>query len=170
MRETMRYGFILAVICMLAAGLLAGVNALAKEKIISQALAEEKASLKEVFPQAAAFEPIESDGEVIYYRALDAQKQLIGAAFKASGKGYSSTIETMAGMLKNGQITAIKVLAQNETPGLGARITEPEFTGQFINKKDLSQVQAITGATISSKAAIDSVNQKKAQVLRLMQE
>ena len=165
MREIVRYGFTLALICIIAGGLLAGVNILTRSKIIAQAQAEEEAGLKEVMPQAAHFEAVKSGDEVLYYKAHDLEGKLIGVAFKASGKGYSSTIEVMAGMLKDGTITAIKVLSQNETPGLGSRVAEPEFTGQFKDILDTSSVQAITGATISSRAVINSV-QKKAQEIK----
>jgi len=167
MKEMIKYGATLAFICIIAAGLLAGVNVLTKSKIISQALAEEEASLREVLPEAVSFEPVKSGDAVLYYKALDAEGKLMGAAFKASGKGYSSIIETMVGMLKDGTITAIKVISQNETPGLGARVTEPAFTGQFKNILDLSGVSAITGATISSKAVMGSI-EKKAREIRML--
>jgi electron transport complex protein RnfG len=167
MKEIVRYGLILAIICAVASGLLAGMNALTKSRIIAQAQAEEEESLKEVMPEAAHFEAVKEDDEVIYYKAQDAQGKLIGVAFKASGKGYSSTIETMVGMLTDGTITAIKILSQNETPGLGANVSGLEFTGQFKNIKDVSLVQAITGATTSSEAVIDSV-QKKAQEIKAL--
>ncbi len=163
-----RYGFILALICFVAAGLLAGVNSLTKSRIIAQAQAEEEASLKEVIPEGEQFEAVKKDGEILYYKARDKAGKLIGVAFKASGKGYSSTVETMVGMLSEGTITAVKVLNQNETPGLGARITEPEFAGQFKNTQDLSNIQAITGATISSKAVIDSVAKKAEEIKALI--
>jgi electron transport complex protein RnfG len=89
----------------------------------------------------------------------------VGVVFKAGGKGYSSTIETLAGMLKDGRITAIKVLSQNETPGLGSRVSEPEFGAKFKDVKDISKVQGIAGATISSRAVIDSVREKAEEVL-----
>jgi electron transport complex protein RnfG len=164
-KEMIRYGFILAIICIVAAGLLAGINTLTKPRIIAQAQAEEEASLREVLPLGAHFEAVKSQDSIVYYNAQDKAGKLIGVAFKTSGKGYSGTIETMAGMLKDGTITAIKILNQNETPGLGARVSEPDFTGQFKNKRDLVNVQAITGATISSKAVIDSV-EKKAQEIK----
>jgi len=151
-----RYGLILALICIVAAGLLSGV--------IAQAQAEETTSLKEVLPQAESFKPIKSGGAIIYYEAFDAQGKLIGAAFKASGDGYSSTIETMVGMLKDGTITAIKVLTQNETPGLGTQVLENKFTAQFTGSKDFSGIQAITGATISSKAVMNSVKEKSEEI------
>ncbi len=168
MKELLRYGFILGLICVVASGLLAGMNSLTKTRIIAQAQAEEDAGLKEVLPQAARFEAVKSGEEIIYYRAYDGVGKLIGVAFKASGKGYSSTIETMAGMLKDGTITAIKILSHNETPGLGANVAESSFSSQFKDKKDLAQVQAITGATISSKAVIDSVNNKAQEIKELI--
>lgn len=167
MKEMVRYGFILAIICIVAGGLLAGFNSLTKSRIIAQAQAEEEAGLNEVIPQALRFETVKSGDEVIYYKAYDKQDRLMAVAFKASGKGYSGPIETLVGMLKDGTITAIKILSQNETPGLGARVAEREFIAQFKNTQDLTKVEAITGATISSKAVIDSVK-KKAEEIRVM--
>jgi electron transport complex protein RnfG len=167
MKETARYGFILTLICTIAAGLLSGVNALTRSKIASQALAEEQSALKEVMPQAARFIEVKPDQQILYYRALDSQDKLIGFVFKASGKGYSSVIETLAGMFIDGRISAVKVISLNETPGLGMRVTEDSFTRQFNNQDalSLSGVQAISGATISSRAVMDSVV-KKAQELK----
>jgi electron transport complex protein RnfG len=163
-----RYGSILALICVVATGLLAGVNSFTRPRIIAQAQAEEEAALKEVMPEAVHFEPVKSDTDILYYKAYDKQEKFIGVAFKSAGKGYSSTIETLAGMLKDGTIVAIKVLSQNETPGLGAQVAESKFTGQFKNKKDLNAVQAITGATRSSKAVIDSVKKKREEIRALL--
>jgi electron transport complex protein RnfG len=171
MKEMIRFGLVLAVICMVAAGLLASVNALTRSKIYAQAQTEEEVSLRGVLPEGVRFEPVTSGNETVYYKAFDSKKQLIGAAFKAEGKGYSGTIETMVGMLTDGTIVTIKVLAQDETPGLGARVCEPAFSQQFARKhaQELATVQAITGATISSKAVIDSV-QKKAQEIRVLMQ
>ena len=170
MKEMVRYGFILALICIIAAGLLAGVNALTISKIAAQAQAEEQAALKEVMPQASRFTEVKSGQEILYYRALDNQDKLIGFIFKASGKGYSSVIETLAGIFPDGKISAIKVISLNETPGLGMRVTENNFTGQFNNQDafNLSGVQAISGATISSRAVMDSVVKKAQEIKELI--
>jgi len=172
MKEMMRFGFILSLICAVAAALLAGMNSLTKTRIIAQARAEEEGSLKEVLPQGEHFEPVKSGNDTLYYKAHDKGGKLIGVAFKASGKGYSSIIETMVGARRDGTITAIKILSQNETPGLGARVSENNFTGQFNNKdiQGLSAVQAITGATISSKAVIDSVKKKAEEIQALIKD
>jgi len=167
MREITRYGFTLALICVIAAGLLAGVNSLTRSKIAAQALAEEQMALKEVMPKAEKFAEVKSAQQVLYYKALDGQDKLIGFVFKASGKGYSSVIETLVGIFLDDRISAVKVISLNETPGLGMRVTENSFTGQFSNRDalDLSGVQAISGATISSRAVMDSIV-KKAQEIR----
>lgn len=172
MKEAIRYGLILGLICFVASGLLACVNQLTKTRIIAQAQTAEDASLKEVLPEGIYFEAVKSDGENIYYKAYDKDKQFVGVAFKVIGKGYSGTIETMVGMSKNGTINAIKILSQNETPGLGARITEPPFTNQFVNRdnKGLAGIQAIAGATISSKAVIDSVKKKTEEIKTLIKD
>jgi electron transport complex protein RnfG len=171
MKEMARYGFILSVICIIAAGLLAGVNSLTKKRIIAQAQAEEDMALKEVLPGAEKFETVMKDAETLYYKGTDKEGRPLGVAFKASGKGYSSVIETLVGMDTRGKITAIKVLSQNETPGLGMRVIEDNFTGQFANKdrQELSGVQAITGATISSRAVIDSVEKRAQEIQSLLQ-
>jgi len=167
MKEILRYGLTLALICIVASASLAVVNSLTKPKIFAQLKLEEESGLKEVLPEADKFEPVKSGADVVYYKAYTKNDKFIGVAFKASGKGYSSTIETLVGMNKEGDITAIKVLNQNETPGLGASVAEASFTGQFSHKniQKLSDVQAITGATISSKAVIDSVR-KRAQEIK----
>lgn len=168
MKEMIRFGFILGIICVVAAGLLAGVNSLTKPRIIAQALAEENAGLKEVLPEADKFEGVKEKEEVIYYKGYDKGGKLVGVAFKASGKGYSSIVDTLVGMLKDGKIVAIKILSQNETPGLGSRVTEPDFINQFIGVSDLSRVEAITGATISSRAVISAVEKKALEIKGLI--
>lgn len=169
MKEMARYGFILALICVVAAGLLAVVNTLTGPKILAAALSEEQAALKEVMPLAAKFTVVKPDKEILYYKAFDSQGKLIGFVFKASGKGYSSIIETLAGIFLDEKISAIKIISLNETPGLGMRVTEDKFTSQFNqqNSLDLSSVEAITGATISSRAVMDSV-MKKAQEIKAL--
>ncbi|MFH1190953.1 MAG: FMN-binding protein [Candidatus Omnitrophota bacterium] len=168
----MRYGFILGLICVVAAGLLATVNMLTSPKILAGALAEEQAALKEVMPLAVKFISVGplAAKEILYYKAFDGQDKLVGFVFKASGKGYSSVIKTLAGIFLDGKISAIKVLSLNETPGLGMRITEDKFTAQFNqqNSLDLSGVQAIAGATISSRAVMDSVIKKAQEVKELI--
>jgi electron transport complex protein RnfG len=191
MRSMAKFGGILGLICLIATALLASMNAVTAGRIRLQAEQELQDSLKEVMPDAAAFEPVIADNEISYYKVTDTDGRLLGAAFKVSAKGYSSIIDTVVGMKPDGTIAAIKVVSQQETPGLGSRISEvagtvsimdfirgvrprtdlkPWFQARFGQKNiaDLDKVEAITGATISSRAVIDSVKQKALQIQAIL--
>ena len=95
---------------------------------------------------------------------------LVGTAVGTySNKGYDATqIQLMVGFLPDGSIRNISVIQQKETPGLGTKMKEPKFKDQFNKKnpaefklkvkKDGGQVDAITAATISSRAFCDAVD------------
>lgn len=138
--------------------------------LFAQAKAEEPDKLKEVFPQGERFEEIKKGKEVIYYKAFDKEGRLIGAVFKSYAKGYSGPIQTLAGMLKDGTLVAVKVLSQNETPGLGARVAEKQFSAQFANKKFSSGFETISGATVSSDAVINSLKDQAQKIQGLLRD
>ena len=94
--------------------------------------------------------------------------ELIGVAIKTkSSKGYSGDISIMVGFNLAGEIQNIFVINHKETPGLGSKMTTPAFVNQFLNKhpekmklkvkKDGGDVDAITGATISSRAYSEAI-------------
>lgn len=171
MRQILRYGLILALICMVSALALAGLNYLTKPRILAQIEKEEKEALKELLPEAIEFKPIKFKEELLY-KAYNQKGDFFAVVFKTQAKGYSSIIETLIAMTKEGRILAIKILSQNETPGLGARIIEPEFRNQFIDKHsfELDKIQAITGATISSEAVINSVKERSTYILSVIKD
>lgn len=93
---------------------------------------------------------------------------LVGTAIQTyTLKGYSGLVELMVGFTPDGTITRIEVLQQKETPGLGTKMEQDFFKGQFYGKdpssfklkvkKDGGDVDAITAATISSRAFCDAV-------------
>jgi electron transport complex protein RnfG len=85
-----------------------------------------------------------------------------------TNNGFSGYIGLMAGFKPDGTIINISVLEHKETPGLGTKMTEPKFKDQFMEKnpsefnlkvrKDGGPVDAITAATISSRAFCDAVD------------
>ncbi len=84
-----------------------------------------------------------------------------------TNKGFSGNISLMAGFKPDGSIISITVLEHKETPGLGTKMADPGFKDQFNEKnpgsfklkvkKDGGEVDAITAATISSRAFCDAV-------------
>lgn len=95
--------------------------------------------------------------------------QLVGTAIKSySNKGFSGFVSIMIGIKPDGSIYSTFVMEQKETPGLGTKMKEPKFRNQFDHKhpelfrikvkKDGGDVDAITAATISSRAYCDAIN------------
>ena len=127
-----------------------------------------KKSLSEVFPGPSVhFEEIKAD---TLWKVLKGEKY-IGIVFRYEKKGYSGTIRPIIGVDSTGKIKGVKIPKEelSETPGLGMKIAEEYFLNQFNNliaeeiflKKDKQQekIDAITSATISSKAATDAVRE-----------
>ena len=164
-----KYALTLTAICFVSSAMLGAVYIVTNPIILSQQALREESGLREVLPEAKSFEAVKEGENIIYYKAFNPNKSVLGYVFKASKRGYSSEIVTMVGMDKDGFISRIKILSQNETPGLGTRIIEGSgFQEQFINKNinDLSNtVQVITGATITSSAVIDSIKEKAKEIM-----
>ena len=136
-------------------------------------------TLKELFPDADAFEKIDKmtspNAAVIIESAYAAIKnnETIGAAISLSSASYSGPIKTMVGVTAAGFISGVKVLEHSDTPGLGANAASPKyfvdrangvtFYGQFKGKKITDSflvkedVIAITASTITSRAVSVSV-------------
>lgn len=162
MKEMFRYALILGLIGLIASAVLAVVNAFTEPQIRLQQAREEQAALEELMPGASVFNPVPEQGDLKYYRAYNEQKKLLGFVIKASQRGYSSDITVLAALSPKLEIADIKILSANETPGLGSRINEDSFRGQFRGKdiQSLDSVQAITGATISSSAVLNAIRNK----------
>lgn len=124
----------------------------------------ELGSRQVLLPQAVTFVPASAQ-KYRFWKGLTADKKVAGYILKAVRRGYSSDIETLIALRPDFSIVAIKVLAQAETPGLGALIETDKFTSQFRQltgkavsvRKDGGEVDAVTGATISSRAVAASV-------------
>ncbi|NOR09899.1 MAG: RnfABCDGE type electron transport complex subunit G [Desulfovibrionaceae bacterium] len=99
-------------------------------------------------------------------------------AYSAAAKGYHDLIEVMVGVGPDGKLTGISIMTHTETPGLGARIVEPEFTDQFagldLDTTKLSaeggQVDTLSGATSSTVGVITAVSAALEQFPQIKKE
>lgn len=169
MNQLVRFGIILALICFAATLVLAVAYEVTKPKIDAELKREEDEALKTIIPDADSFKEKSIDG-IKYFEALK-RNDLIGYCIKVAGSGYNGYIRMIVGIDKDGIIKGIKVLEQYETPGLGAKIieikrgeNEPHFLKQFVGKSAKTvevkkDIDAITGATISSEAVTDAVKE-----------
>ena len=162
------------VICVVSGGVLGVVYNATKEPIAAAETAKKTEAIKNVLPKfnelkETMVKSALEDVEIPFYLAYDANNNFIGAAVETfTNKGFSGNISLMVGILADGTVNNISVLQHAETPGLGSKMSEPSFKDQFNNKhadsfnfnvkKDGGDVDAITAATISSRAFCDAVN------------
>ncbi len=141
----------------------------------------------EILPENNSIEEMKLGEYNLYVGKKDGE--IVGIAFKAEGGGYSDIISLIVGMSPDfSKITSLKILSQVETPGLGTKIVDDPsnenptwFTDQFKNLKidpeiiyvknakptKENEIQAITGATISSKSVVNLLNTNISKVKKL---
>lgn len=147
------------VVVFIAVAVLAGVDSMTRDMIEWQKEQKILRMLNEIFPDMSRY-TLEDDIYTIYSDGAE-----IGYAFLAVGKGYGGNIDILVGLKPDMKVKGISIISHLETPGLGERITKPDFTDRFVGldiadvalTRDGGKIDAITGTTISSKAVIDAV-------------
>ena len=166
----------LFVITAISGGLLGLVYGMTKDTIAEVDLKKNQAAIQAVLPlegeityQADTLSYTENGVTTLFpcNLAFDANGNFMGAAVKTSEGGFGGKIDMMVGFLADGTIKGTSVLSHSETPGLGANMTGP-FKDQFVDKnpatfklsvkKDGGDVDAITAATITSRAFSKAVD------------
>lgn len=157
---------ILVIICAVSSAALAGTNMITKDKIAEAALETAANSRMIVLPEADSF----TETDAGYYEALSGD-EVIGYIFETTAKGYGGDVDVMTGITTDGNISGVAILSQNETPGLGANVLKEDFTSQYqqavpehglhVVKGQAGEgdVEALTGATISTNAVTNAVNE-----------
>jgi Na+-translocating ferredoxin:NAD+ oxidoreductase subunit G len=171
MKDIVKVAVFLTVCCAIAAALLSATYIATASKIEEQKNVQINKSLsKECLPGSASLK-ITSD----HYIGCDINNNVMGYAFRVSPKGYGGNIDMIVGVDIRGRVSGITILSMKETPGLGSKANTPAFLGKFIGKtlssplKAKKDVDAITGATITTQAVADGVRQalEKFKVLKL---
>jgi Na+-translocating ferredoxin:NAD+ oxidoreductase subunit G len=151
------------------------------DRIEANRIAALNASLAAILPgRDLTFETLDADGPAIY-RAMEAG-EVLGYAIRVQTQGYGGTITMLVGISRDlDEILGLEIVEQIETPGLGGRIREQAFRGQFAGldpdesvsyvrnvqpNPDENEIQAITGATITSRAVVVGINAALDRVLQ----
>ncbi|MBD3413332.1 MAG: FMN-binding protein [Candidatus Aminicenantes bacterium] len=169
---------VLTVVGLVSGSLLAVVGLLTKDRIEMNRQQEIQTAISQVIPSTKTSQKIYEDDSLTVYESRNESKNAVGYAVYTSGTGFQDIITLMYGTdpsLSN--IKDLTILEQKETPGLGAKITDQEaFLRYWKNRNceqplslrkpavdspenlDPSEVNTITGATISSEKVLDIVN------------
>lgn len=181
----------LTVIGIISGGFLMKIAQWAEPQIEVHRKTATEQAIFEVQPNAKSYEKVNVDIEL--YKVFDENKNPIGFAMPYVGNGFQGKIRLIIGITDDFEkLTGMKVLEQLETPGLGTKIVEDPshkeeplwFPNQFIDlvvKPEIiwvkgiapdepNEVEAITGATISSKAVIKIINDAVQTLVTLRKE
>jgi Na+-translocating ferredoxin:NAD+ oxidoreductase subunit G len=158
-------------------GALAGVEVTLRDRIAENKKAMTFGKIPDLVPGAVGGTQLDTEGwegfeDLTVYRAEALGGRLVGWVVKASGMGYADRIELLVGLNPScTTITGLAILNHKETPGLGAFIKSDGFQDQFEGKKGDGriapvksgtptdqQIQAISGATISSQSVCTIIN------------
>ena len=146
------------------AAALAGVNAITKDAIAANQAKKTQDALAVVLPEAGTLQKVDITGDagIISEVYTDGENY----AVKVLPSGFDGTITMMVG-ISDGKITGISVISHTETPGLGAVAAAQNakgeaFRGQFVGQEGTlavgNQIDAMSGATITSNAVVTGVN------------
>lgn len=174
MGKVVRLGVILLLLTAIT-GLILGVVYEVTSGPIAQTQHNQKMrALAATLPGATDFETVDLVGDGSVITAINrgtAGGELVGYNFSVSPRGYAGPISLIVGISKDGTVRGAQILIHSETPGLGARASEPAFIDQFKDRSvasfrvvksgasDPQDIQAISGATITSAAVAQGVNQ-----------
>lgn len=156
---------VLGAICLVASAALAAVNEVTAPIIKAQEEAAANEAYFAVLPEADGFEAV-TDYQTSNIQAVMKATNGAGWAIQAYGKGFGGDVPVIVGFDANGTIVGIQFLANSETSGYGQKLVDGSedginFTQQFIGMSEAPEVganiDAISGATVSSKAAASAV-------------
>ncbi len=180
MSTSARMIVVLTLIVTVSGGVLSSWDSYTAPKIQHHRLVELRAAIADVLPEHDRYDELALPAQTLYV-GRKATGEPVGIAFIARGSGFQGVISIMVGVeMDFTRLTGIKVLEQIETPGLGTKIvTDPTnkanplwFPEQFVGVRPEpeitviknrpptveTEIQAITGATISSRAVVKIIN------------
>lgn len=157
----------LLLVCSISGACLGAVYVLTYDKINAEESQKSEEAIKKVLPPFDKLEKVEvslpedPSNSLLCYLAYN-HNICTGIAVNSSSNGFGGVINMMVGFQADGTLNKVQILKHSETPGLGSKMTDPSFYSQFERKhldqfllkvkKDGGEVDAITAATISSRA------------------
>lgn len=167
MKKIIQLVLSLTIIAAVCAAVLATVNAVTKDQIATIKTRATQNAARLVMPASVKSVEQQGEGADAYFVGKDAKGQPIAFALKGiSHEGYGGDIVLMVGFRADKKtVECYKTLAAAETPGLGMNLNTPEFSSQFGGKdgsslsvkKDGGEIEAITAATITSRAVCRAI-------------
>lgn len=170
-RELIAPTLVLLLICLVITAALAGTYQVTKPIIDEINFRNANLARGEVLPDGeGAFTQLETELSPGIIEVYEADNKS-GYVFTTQDKGFGGKMTVMVGVSNEGAITGVKVTGHSETPGLGTKAMTKEYLAQYLgqvavtrsNESDKTQIDAVTGATVSSNAIFRAVEASLAQ-------
>lgn len=153
---------VLLCICIIIPLALAVTNAVTSDRITELERKNTEFTMAALIKADEYTEKTFDKGGFTYYEAVKDGKT-VAYIFKTAAKGYGGDVSVMTALSPDGKISNLAILdVSSETPGLGQNASKKEFYGQFKDKTDkvaITDIDTVTGATITSKAVTAAVNE-----------
>lgn len=167
---------ILTVICLVTTGLVALTFDITRAERERQEIIAANANRLALYPDALSFTPLVEDDTLLpaglkeALIATGSDGSPIGYIFVSEKRGYGGLVPVMLAVNPDATISGVRVLSNEETPGLGKKVENDTFLGQFFDKPASETfglrvdnaggqaIDAVSGATISSRAVTDAIN------------
>ncbi len=158
MNDFVRIGGSLLLICAVVAMVVSFVNAVTADIIAEAAEREKQAAVMRIFGEDAVMNEIDPlAGTNAVYAVADA-----GYCVNLESNGFGGAISMMVGVGTDGRLIGVEIVSHAETPGFGAKADDPAYLGQYTGHGSRlalgAEIDALAGATISSKAVLAGVN------------
>ncbi len=180
-KEIFRVGLILFIIAALSSLLLAYANQVTAPLIEENTRKKTEASMSVVMPDADTFEQVENTSDdIVEAYVAKAGGETVGVCIVCEENGYNGAVRIVAGVDDEGKVTGVDILSHSETPGLGANAEKDSFKDQFKGKTadigvvksnaGANEINAISGATITSRAVTGAVNKAISAAADILEE
>ncbi|HZK24227.1 MAG TPA: FMN-binding protein [Oscillospiraceae bacterium] len=166
MKDIVRSGLILMLICALSAGMLSYTHGVTSEIIEARIAAEKIALMQELFPAVATTEDQEVDGRSATV-GYDESGKVVGILAEGKATGYRGDIRFNLAIDGTGKLVNLNIISHSETASLGSRIEEEAYRAQYEGKtvNDSFDVDNISGATVTSVAMERGVASEMKEIL-----
>lgn len=178
--DIIKSSVILLLITAIAAAMLAFVNSKTAPLIALNSQKKQETALMSVASDAVEMQEVEITDEMqsiaqsynaqleCIYKSVNSIGELTGYCAVITTSGYDAGLQTAVGTNLDAKVCGVEIVASNETPGLGQNASKPEFTEQYKDKglkigvtkdnADDNEINALSGATITSNAVTRNVN------------
>ena len=165
-------GLKLLLICAIVAAVVALVFTVTEDAYAQNMKKEKRIAIEQIFH--AGITPVDLQeqlqSEFPVYR-VEENGVTVGYCVEVTTPGYGGDIQMMVGYAPDGSILGVSIVSHSETPGLGDKITGNEYRDQYVGKSGTlilgdgdGEIDAISGATYSSRYVMDGVNKANAVI------